>query len=330
LASQDPLLQITSLSILNRGIDQWQMATSTQEINANVPSSSAADVYTGLDIMENHKEKSEAIRCQAVYHDVLVSPSNGNTCTLQGQQEANEVCRVCQCTDPDKSGESALKSLGISVPLHAVYKKRSEQIDRVNIGKNKLVIDIAPSPTVSDQVNFQLAKSGSPLDCLIELGCACKGDLALAHYACALRWFLSRGSTICEICGKLCSNIKLADRDKIISNIRDRCRHNQSPMNGEPSSSNTRSILREAVDHTVTWFDPNGNLSSDLSRNITEAMVGAPPEGLLNSVSPATKWAVEGTGILIATGLLTVTITWLFGSKMNKVCLYSLSVHPFY
>ena len=69
----------------------------------------------------------------------------------------------------------------------------------------------------------------------------------------------------------------------------------------------------------MTWFDPNGNLLSDLSRNSSEPVVGIPPEGLLNSVSPATKWAVEGTGILIATGLLTVTITWLFGSKMNKV-----------
>jgi hypothetical protein len=36
--------------------------------------------------------------------------------------------------------------------------------------------------------------------------------------------------------------------------------------------------------------------------------------------NPATKWAVEATGILLATGLLTVTLAWLIAPRVGKVC----------
>ncbi|XP_047337654.1 uncharacterized protein LOC124941384 [Impatiens glandulifera] len=40
-----------------------------------------------------------------------------------------------------------------------------------------------------------------------ELGCSCKGDLALAHNHCAQTWFNIRGNKTCEICGSLACNV---------------------------------------------------------------------------------------------------------------------------
>ncbi|KAJ7568142.1 hypothetical protein O6H91_01G020600 [Diphasiastrum complanatum] len=41
----------------------------------------------------------------------------------------------------------------------------------------------------------------------IELGCACKHDLAAAHRICAEAWFKIRGNRNCEICGVVAKNI---------------------------------------------------------------------------------------------------------------------------
>lgn len=41
----------------------------------------------------------------------------------------------------------------------------------------------------------------------IELGCACKADLAIAHKQCAETWFKIKGNRTCEICGSTARNV---------------------------------------------------------------------------------------------------------------------------
>eukprot|EP01018_Ginkgo_biloba_P029892 Gb_16779 [translate_table: standard] len=41
----------------------------------------------------------------------------------------------------------------------------------------------------------------------IELGCACKDDLAFAHKHCAETWFKIKGDRTCEICGSTARNV---------------------------------------------------------------------------------------------------------------------------
>ena len=54
--------------------------------------------------------------------------------------------------------------------------------------------------------------------CLIELGeggetlkmeCSCKGELALAHQECAVKWFSIKGNNICDVCKHDFKNLPL-------------------------------------------------------------------------------------------------------------------------
>lgn len=306
-------------------------AASLEEGYRNASTSHGADADASLEFMNEYKERSEPIRHQEVC-EVILSSSHGPLFTQAEQQEAVVVCRVCQCADPDKIGEAALKSLGICFPSHAGFLRTSGQVHHSSGGKDKVVVDITQDgqssvPTPGCKINLESGTCTSSFDSLIELGCACRSDLALAHYACALRWFVSRDSIVCEICGTPALNVRIVDRDKVISTLKERYSHHRSTFSTEASSHNCTTNLHAAFPtstsggvalEAVSWFDPHGNIISDYSRNASEPIVDIPEEGLLNSVSPATKWAVEGTGILIATGLLTVTITWLLAPRVNK------------
>lgn len=259
------------------------------------------------------------------------------------------ACRVCQCTESDRRGNAALGFLGIIPPRNAgdntnlEVKPNIEAVLR-DVGKDsctangskgsELVEFISPTGEVFVcNTDVEMGCDHSE-DVLMELGCSCKNDLALVHYACALKWFVNHGSTICEICACVAKNIRTADVKKVLNSLKEYEALRERTSNGEPTSAqaqeNTRvdpdavaAIRRQRLSEISLWFNPHNNTSTVASQAVSEqpytSTSNIAAEEDIPGENRATKWAVEGTGILLATGLLTVTLAWLIAPRVGKV-----------
>lgn len=257
------------------------------------------------------------------------------------------LCRVCHCAESDRRGDAALGFLNIAPPSQ----------EGLNANKDEMSTDKATMGDVQNDVahakNFQrgsafvefLSPDGEIFICstdietgsyhhqdaLINLGCSCKSDLAIAHYACALKWFIGHGSTVCEICGNVAKNIKPADFKKVIASLKDYEELREMTIAGELATTHIQTnsdvdpdavaaIRRQRLSEISLWFNPHNN-STAVSQGVTELTSNPPTEVTVPTENPTTKWAVESTGILVATGLLTVTLAWLIAPRVGKVCL---------
>jgi hypothetical protein len=41
----------------------------------------------------------------------------------------------------------------------------------------------------------------------LKMECSCRGEMALAHRECALKWFSIKGNRTCDVCGREVSNL---------------------------------------------------------------------------------------------------------------------------
>ncbi|KAL5753473.1 hypothetical protein ACOSP7_023651 [Xanthoceras sorbifolium] len=259
------------------------------------------------------------------------------------------TCRVCQCAESDKLGDAALGLLGITPPLQESQKSNGEiQPDvkhfpkdvegpqNVQIDSGGFVEFISPDGEVFICHSDIEMGAYHNQDALIELGCSCKNDLALVHYACALKWFVNHGSTVCEICGHVAENIRIADFKKAVASIKDYEALRDRTASGEPNFAQVHinsgvdpdavaAIRRQRLSEISLWFSPHGsnnnhhnNNSTAVSQVVSEQPMNTVAEDVVTAENPATKWAVEGTGILLATGLLTVTLAWLIAPRVGK------------
>ncbi|KAK4765281.1 hypothetical protein SAY86_026371 [Trapa natans] len=252
------------------------------------------------------------------------------------------ICRVCQCVESDKCGDIALEFLGIISPAQESYKTNGTHMTNqklessINDRRDSGFVEVI-SPEGEIYICSTDLEMGQPEDSLMELGCCCKSDLALVHYACALKWFINHGSTVCEICGHVAKNIRLADFKKVVSSLKDYEVLRERTASGEPNPAQQHAasgvdpdavaaIQRQRLCEISLWFNPNHNSSNVHAVQASSAASQAasePPsatgfEDNGSSENPARKWAVEGTGILLATGLLTVTLAWLIAPRVGK------------
>lgn len=258
------------------------------------------------------------------------------------KEAGSATCRVCQCVEPDRRGNIALGFLDISPPACSLVSGKEEVKSNLkfasgNIENNSLLKRSELVEFISPNGEVFLCTADVELglddnqDRLFELGCSCKNDLALAHYACALKWFISHGSTVCEICGSITKNIKSEDFKKVISSLKEYEALRERIVNGEPNPAPSQThigvdpdavaaIRRQRLSEVSLWFNPHNHNSVTVSHVVSEQPSAS--NTVLEEVAPventATKWAVEGTGILLATGLLTVTLAWLLAPHVGK------------
>lgn len=259
------------------------------------------------------------------------------------------ACRVCQCAESDKRGDVALGFLGIISPLQEASKSYGEvkpdnkevlkDVEsklslKKNVGREAGLVEfISPDGEVFICNTDMEMGSCYNQDSLVELGCSCKNDLGLVHYACALKWFVNHGSTICEICGHVAKNIRTADFKKVVGSLKEYEALRERTASGEPipalvyastgvDPDAVAAIRRQRLSEISLWFNPYNNInynnSAAVSQVVSEQPVNTVSEDVVPDENPATKWAVEGTGILLATGLLTVTLAWLIAPRVGK------------
>ncbi|CAN6476042.1 unnamed protein product [Victoria cruziana] len=260
------------------------------------------------------------------------------------EEVSSDICRVCQCAEPDRRGDAALVFLNIFPPMDADSlgarennsgQKASMENTHHGVDEPK---DSEAEPTFLKFVspegevficNADLeAGSYHYHDALINLGCSCKNDLALAHYACALRWFINHGSTVCEICGSIATNVRIADFHKVVVSLKECETLRERTAAGELTPANIQSnpcvdpdavaaIRRQRLTEISLWFNPHNHFTI-LSQGAVDQASTVPAEEATSNVSRVTKWAVESAGILVATGLLTITLAWLIAPRIGK------------
>ncbi|XP_061346856.1 uncharacterized protein LOC133292465 [Gastrolobium bilobum] len=255
-------------------------------------------------------------------------------------------CRVCQCAESDKRGDAVLEFLGIAPVIEMCKIKGEVRSDDKEIPKymslnsnieNKtgMVEFVSPDGEVFICKN-DLEIGLSHRDTLVELGCCCKNDLALVHYACALKWFVNHGSTICEICGHIANNIRISDFNKVVGSLKEYAALRERTASGDPSPAQVHAntgvdpdavaaIRRQRLSEIALWFCPHNSSNNNNNSNVdpvsqvfSEQPMNIVIEDAGPMQNPATKWAVEGTGILLATGLLTITLAWLIAPRVGK------------
>lgn len=255
------------------------------------------------------------------------------------------TCRVCHCTESDKRGDAALGFLGITPPSQQECQNEEElkpsgkrllgDSDKsFDKGQYGVIEFVSPKGEIFI-CNADLEMGSYHLENkLIELGCSCKSDLALVHYACALKWFVNHGSTVCEICGKLARNIRITDFKKVVVSLKEYEALRERTASGDPNPAQVHSSLgvdpdavaavrRQRLSEISLWFNPhnmnNNNNNTSASLVVFEQpLTSVTEEVVVPTENPATKWAVEGTGILLATGLLTITLAWLIAPRVGK------------
>ncbi|KAK1267415.1 hypothetical protein QJS04_geneDACA009127 [Acorus gramineus] len=249
--------------------------------------------------------------------DTCPTPPHGTN--LNGNVDP---CRVCHCTESDRMADVALGFLDIAPPLPENVSINNDE-DRTEF--------ISPDGEIFICNSDVEAGSCHQHDALVELGCSCKNDIAVVHYACALKWFISHGSTICEICGDVAKNIRPCDFKKVVDSLKEYESLREKTAMGEPTHPHLKmttgvdpdavaAIRRQRLSEISLWFNPNNH-----STTVSQVVIDQPTTTItttLESSSPVehatTKWAVEGTGILVATGLLTVTLAWLIAPRVGK------------
>ncbi|XP_047075595.1 uncharacterized protein LOC124685301 [Lolium rigidum] len=303
------------------------------------------------DVQPDSGGKPDAIKPPTLDNDQKPSTPRVSTCSTD-KDYGLPLCRVCHCVEPDLRGESALGFLGIVPPSpNPSCAVRTDEKDSSNDAARGSTCKDAPtflefiSPEGEIFVCATDVESG-PLrrqDDVVTLGCSCKNELALAHYACALKWFVSHGSTVCEICGNVAANVRPEDFNKVLASLKDYEALKERTSTGELSylrySADAvvdpialAAIRRQRLCEISSWFNPHSTHVVFSQRYNEEPPVSPSNNSVEHSVVAAraayARRSLGGTGAFVAVALGFVILAWFVaphvGKKAAAICLHML------
>ncbi|KAF7004929.1 hypothetical protein CFC21_020093 [Triticum aestivum] len=280
-------------------------------------------------------------------HGQQTPPSNprASTCSTDKDDDGHAICRVCQCTEPDLTGASALGFLGIVPPSPHPSCLKDPGNDAT---KNPTTKDASNAPTFLEFIGpegeiFKCAtdiESGHfrPQDAIVNLGCSCKNELALAHYACALKWFISHGSTVCEICSDAATNVRPQDYNMVLASLKDYQALRERTSTGGLSYLHYRAeasvdpvalaaVRRQRLCEISSWFNPhNAHFVFSHSQRHSSYNEEVPVSPSNNSADySVSAWgpahggpSVGSTGAFVAIALAFVILAWFVAPHVGK------------
>ncbi|KAL1328758.1 hypothetical protein HN51_038551 [Arachis hypogaea] len=184
----------------------------------------------GLNTELEEEEETRVVKDQETAElqkisDTLCGVEQGTSYSSRNLVSREDVLETCVVIDPPaqiehvqgkskaKANESGLSKLAMKAP------KAVSETD-----KNSCAIDINKefSENLEGEMICRICHlaSGQPIEAmmvgtannetstdLIQLGCACKDELGIAHSHCAEAWFKLKGNRLCEICGETAKNV---------------------------------------------------------------------------------------------------------------------------
>ncbi|KAF7004930.1 hypothetical protein CFC21_020094 [Triticum aestivum] len=265
-------------------------------------------------------------------------PSNPRVSTCSTDKDDGlALCRVCHCVEPDLRGESALGFLGIVPPSPDTSADKDPSNDTTKTSTSK------DAPTFLEFISpegeiFKCAtdiESGhlQRQDDIVNLGCSCKNELALAHYACALKWFISHGSTVCEICGNVATNVRPEDFNMVLASLKDYEALRERTSTGDLSYLHYRAdafvdpvalaaVRRQRLCEISSWFNPHNTHFVFSERHNEEVPVSPSNNSVDYSVTAARaaharrKFGSSGAFVAIALGF--VLLAWFVAPHVGK------------
>ncbi|KAL9226673.1 hypothetical protein vseg_002459 [Gypsophila vaccaria] len=156
-----------------------------------------------------HHDIEQGRRSSVSDHHYSDDDDDNDSCTVERDppspnspspsSSSSSCCYLSECSVEDEEEEVA-----------AAAGEEEEEVDLENgDGDRKLIVELVKMESDCRICHLSLDGSDDPEESGsgMELGCSCKGDLAVAHKLCADTWFKIRGNRTCEICGSIARNV---------------------------------------------------------------------------------------------------------------------------
>ncbi|RXH80703.1 hypothetical protein DVH24_004617 [Malus domestica] len=151
---------------------------------------------------------SSSLPATPIAHSNLESMHGRNTIDLKAEAQ-RPICRSRSVPAIKKDGSIYAGSVIRVIPTTPRVAERTvtttSSTSPINVtnGSDDGGEDIAEEEAVC---RICLVELGEDADTL-KMECSCKGDLALAHQKCAVKWFSIKGNKTCDVCGEDVQNL---------------------------------------------------------------------------------------------------------------------------
>ncbi|CAH9078178.1 unnamed protein product [Cuscuta epithymum] len=159
-------------------------------------------------IFNQRLKRTSSLPVSPIAHSNPESTHGGSSSTKVGMEYP--IHRSHSVPDLNKDGSSRQGHIG---SLYRVIPSTSPQVTAQSITTAKG----APADDGNENLGEDITQEDAVCRiCMVELGegtdtlkmeCSCKGELALAHKECAVKWFSIKGNKICDVCRQEVKNL---------------------------------------------------------------------------------------------------------------------------